>query len=65
MRANLAQTLRRSLAIATRHRTMSTSKIPSVEIFDATFPPSKLNLAEYCAGKNVVIIGLPGAFTPT
>lgn len=42
------------------------SKIPSVEIFDAVFPgPSTVNVAEYCAGKNVIIVGLPGAFTPT
>lgn len=42
------------------------SKIPSVDIFDATFPgPKTVNVAEYCAGKNVIIVGLPGAFTPT
>jgi len=29
------------------------------------FPPKKINMAEYIAGKNVVIVGLPGAFTPT
>jgi len=42
------------------------SKIPSVEIFDSKFPDvAKVNVAEYVAGKNVVIVGLPGAFTPT
>ena len=25
----------------------------------------KINVAEYCSGKNVIIVGLPGAFTPT
>ena len=25
----------------------------------------KINIADYCAGKNVIIVGLPGAFTPT
>ena len=29
------------------------------------FPPQKINLAEHVAGKNVIIMGLPGAFTPT
>jgi peroxiredoxin len=24
-----------------------------------------INVAEYCSGKNVIIVGLPGAFTPT
>jgi len=42
------------------------SKIPSVEVFDSKFPDvAKVNVAEYCAGKNVIIVGLPGAFTPT
>lgn len=25
----------------------------------------KINITDYCAGKNVIIVGLPGAFTPT
>jgi len=29
---------------------------PDVEYFDA---------AEYCKGKNMLVVGLPGAFTPT
>jgi peroxiredoxin len=29
------------------------------------FPPKKVNVAEYVAGKNVILVGLPGAFTPT
>jgi len=30
------------------------------------FPdPKKINITDYCAGKNVIIVGLPGAFTPT
>lgn len=40
------------------------SKVPS-ETLDFGFPPSKINLAERVAGKNVVVLGLPGAFTPT
>ena len=40
------------------------TKVPS-ETLDFGFPPSKINLAERVAGKNVVLLGLPGAFTPT
>mmetsp|Transcript_20028 Transcript_20028/g.43138 ORF Transcript_20028/g.43138 Transcript_20028/m.43138 type:complete len:96 (+) Transcript_20028:33-320(+) len=39
-------------------------KLPSVELHSG-FPPQKIDLATYTANKSVVIIGLPGAFTPT
>lgn len=39
-------------------------KLPSVEIHQG-FPPKKYDLAEYTKDKDVVIVGLPGAFTPT
>ena len=39
-------------------------KVPAMEL-DFGFPPSKVNLAERVAGKKVVLVGLPGAFTPT
>jgi len=39
-------------------------KIPSISL-DYGFPPEKINLADRVAGKKVVIVGLPGAFTPT
>ena len=29
------------------------------------FPPEKIPLGDYLKDKNVVIVGLPGAFTPT
>mmetsp|Transcript_21838 Transcript_21838/g.44736 ORF Transcript_21838/g.44736 Transcript_21838/m.44736 type:complete len:139 (+) Transcript_21838:67-483(+) len=38
--------------------------IPDVSL-DKGFPPSKVSLKEACAGKKVVLVGLPGAFTPT
>jgi len=41
------------------------SKVPSVEVMQGFPDVEKINVAEYCAGKNVIIVGLPGAFTPT
>lgn len=29
------------------------------------FPPTMVSVKEFCKGKKVVIVGLPGAFTPT
>ena len=29
------------------------------------FPPEKINLKERMAGKKTILVGLPGAFTPT
>lgn len=39
-------------------------KIPDVSLYQG-FPPKRVNLPEYCAGKKVLLVGLPGAFTPT
>jgi len=39
--------------------------IPSDLAFDLHFPPTKVNISEYTKGKKVIIMGLPGAFTPT
>ena len=38
--------------------------VPSVEI-DLGFPPSKVNVLEYAQGKTLILMGLPGAYTPT
>ena len=55
--------------LAERHaRTMAIavgSKFPSVEVEKASWPPTPFNLAEQIAMKKVIIVGLPGAFTPT
>jgi len=39
-------------------------KLPDVS-FDLGFPPEKVSLQKLCKGKKLVIVGLPGAFTPT
>jgi peroxiredoxin len=39
-------------------------KIPAVSL-DFGFPPQKVFLPDYTSNKNMLIIGLPGAFTPT
>jgi len=39
--------------------------LPSVELFQGFPDPQKVNLADYASDKNVIIVGLPGAFTPT
>jgi|UniRef100_A0A7S4LA67 2-Cys peroxiredoxin 5 len=38
-------------------------KLPSVELHEGT-PAGKVNIAELCSSKKVVIFGVPGAFTP-
>lgn len=38
--------------------------IPSVDMHEE-FPPEMVNLAEYSKGKSIIMVGLPGAFTPT
>lgn len=39
-------------------------KVPNVALHKG-FPPEKVMLADFCKGKKVVLVGLPGAFTPT
>ena len=39
-------------------------KIPSVDL-QAGWPPQKHNLADFAANKKIILMGLPGAFTPT
>ncbi|KAG5682520.1 hypothetical protein PVAND_011868 [Polypedilum vanderplanki] len=38
-------------------------KIPSVDLFEDS-PANKINIADLCAGKKVVLFAVPGAFTP-
>jgi peroxiredoxin len=39
-------------------------KIPMAQLHFG-FPPQMVNTASYAANKNMIIVGLPGAFTPT
>lgn len=39
-------------------------KIPTAQL-DFGFPPAKVDLNARIAGKNVILLSLPGAFTPT
>jgi hypothetical protein len=39
-------------------------KIPSVNMH-LGFPPAMVNMAERTAGKKTILVGMPGAFTPT
>ncbi|XP_065342706.1 peroxiredoxin-5, mitochondrial [Cloeon dipterum] len=38
-------------------------KVPSVDLYEAS-PANKVNIAELCAKKKVIIFAVPGAFTP-
>lgn len=37
--------------------------MPSVNLMENT-PTNKVNIAELCKGKTVILFGVPGAFTP-
>ena len=51
-----------------------TAHVGAVEVGDSIpdnvhlhlgFPPQVINVKDQVAGKNVILVGLPGAFTPT
>ena len=39
-------------------------QVPNVDLHFG-FPPEKINFAERCEGNKVILVSLPGAFTPT
>jgi peroxiredoxin len=39
-------------------------KLPAIDL-DSGFPPERVNMGKVCKGKKIVVVGLPGAFTPT
>ena len=40
-------------------------KFPNVALQKGPFPPPEVNMPERLAGKKTIVVGLPGAFTPT
>jgi len=40
-------------------------KLPSATLFKGFPDPETIDVADYAKGKNMIIVGLPGAFTPT
>jgi len=52
------------LTLATASGIKVGDMIPDVSL-DKGFPPNKVSMREETKGKKVVLVGLPGAFTPT
>ena len=61
----MARLLLSLLAVSGAHGSLLGSKIPSNIDLDFGFPPTKVDVASRVAGKKVILVGLPGAFTPT
>lgn len=57
---------RRSLVMAAQRAGFASvgDRLPSVDLH-LGFPPKKYNVADFCKDKSVLLVGLPGAFTPT
>jgi len=73
IRRSLTSTSRTAPALFTRALHSSSSfkmpikvgdSLPSVDLFEGT-PGNKVNIAELGKGKKIVIVGVPGAFTPS
>ena len=54
-----------SPSYSTPRRITPGSKIPNVDLHWGFNPVAKVNIPEYIADQNVLIIGVPGAFNPT
>ena len=53
-----------SLSLTDAFSSLVGTKIPPCELHFG-FPPQKVLLPAYAANKNMILLGLPGAFTPT
>lgn len=53
------------MAAAAEGSTLIESSVPDVNIDHGFGNPGNINVPTYCAGKKIVLVGLPGAFTPT
>lgn len=51
-------------ALTSAHGIKVGDKVPNIGL-DKGFPPEKVMMGEFCKGKKFVLVGLPGAFTPT
>ena len=63
----LARTALRRTSLLGRSRAFASigDKAPDVGL-DVSFPaPKEVNFAQRCKGRRVILLGLPGAFTPT
>ena len=61
----LSTVVRRFIPRSSRAFASAGYTIPSDITLDYGFPPTQINLADRTKGRNVIILGLPGAFTPT
>ena len=63
----LARALRRTSVLGKSSRAFAAlgDHAPDVGL-DVSFPgPKEVNFAQRCKGRRVILLGLPGAFTPT
>jgi len=51
-------------AVASAFTVKVGEKVPAADLHFG-FPPTFVNTADYLADRNVIVVGLPGAFTPT
>jgi len=54
-----------AIYLATALLALVGERVPSITLDQGWGPPSKIDLAERVKGKKVLLLGLPGAFTPT
>ncbi len=54
-----------AFASTTPKQIQAGDKLPYVDVHWGFNPVRFVNMPEYCGGRNVIIVGLPGAFTPT